>query len=119
MNAQFNYLYRDASNYKQGGEFIVQGWRDDAVERLKKTLDGDNFFIAHQVNVPQVFFDTCSEDDHCWHEFYSLEKTDQEANDEHERTIDELLAAFEKIARSEKGWQEYDRLDEFSVRSAI
>jgi len=108
MNTRFTYLYRDASNWKNWGEIIVSGWRHDVEERLKKTLDYGKFFIADQVNIPQKFFATIDDDDHCWHEFHSLEKTDQEANDS--RTIDELLTAFEKVAQSEMGWHEYLRV---------
>ncbi|MDK2759884.1 MAG: hypothetical protein KYX64_00830 [Sphingopyxis sp.] len=72
----FDYLYRDASNYKAFGSFGLTGTLSDAERsELAACLDGGEFFVAEQVGVPPLYavlFEHGggpSEDDHAWHMF--------------------------------------------------
>jgi hypothetical protein len=67
MNMRFEYLYRDGSNYKQWGEILFSGEPSDGLtQRLTRSLESTEFFIADQIRVPAVFPDTCPiyRDDH-------------------------------------------------------
>jgi hypothetical protein len=108
-NTLFNYLYRDAGNYKRWGEIVFAGAPSDAFTlRLKKVLYDGALFIASQVNVPDVSFeasgtDPRDNDDHPWHEFSSMENSSQPPNDPSKRTIEELVGQFERAAKD--GWR--------------
>lgn len=108
MNTIFNYLYRDASNYKNWGSVTFQGeYTPEQEGRMKNAFDMREFFIADQVDVDEVFFtygELSKEDDHCWHEFDSLELTNEEATDE--RTFEEFVRDVEEASRL--GWKEFD-----------
>jgi proton glutamate symport protein len=68
MNTRVEYLYRDGSNYKQWGAVVFRGECDDrAARRLFAALDREEFFIAHQVRLPELFFVDLPlyADDHC------------------------------------------------------
>jgi len=111
MNGRFEYLYRNASNYKQWGTVVFSGAPDeDIARRLVAAWECLEFFIADQVRVPELFFDDGlnPEDDHCWHEFAALEPTDDEPTDEFARTIESFVAECEAAARA--GWQIFDPL---------
>ncbi|MCP1674560.1 hypothetical protein J2T57_001662 [Natronocella acetinitrilica] len=134
---RFSYLYRDASNYKNAGEVLLRAQGDADVEaieeRLRKTLDDGEYFIASQVGVPEVFLWSAeadydpddeetfpddlgpgkyvvSDDDHSWHEFSCLEAIDAEAVSPDDRKaareIGEFLAAFERAAK--RGWKPFE-----------
>ena len=111
MNTRFHYLYRDASNYKQWGEVVFTGWAPALEPRLVAALDGQEFFIADQVRLPELFFTggPSNSDDHCFHEFDSFETTDAPAGDRYQRSIDELVQEFEHAGRS--GWRVFDPRD--------
>lgn len=76
MMTLFEYLYRDAGNFKSFGSVALKGAVTAADEqRLRKRLDGSEFFIAEQIGVPPLYealykwSDGPIETDHCWHEF--------------------------------------------------
>ena len=70
----FDYLYRDASNYKAFGTVWLSGSLSEA-ERAKliSCCDDGEFFIAEQIGVPALYgtlFEDGggpTEDDHAWH----------------------------------------------------
>jgi len=71
MNTQLEYLYRDASNYKEWGRVAFRGGCDASLRhRLSVALDTGEFFVAHQVRLPELFFEDgrIDGDDHCFHE---------------------------------------------------
>lgn len=83
MNIKLNYLYRDYSNYKQYGSAVFENPTDISLEELTaiieiKLIDGE-YFSADQWNVPNLFFETRTDDDHIWHEFQSFEYTGDDA----------------------------------------
>ena len=109
-NIKFAYLYRDASNYKQHGNVVFtipQRFNTDNLDhRLRQAMMVDSTFIADQVRVPNLFlFDTMpmNEDDHCLHEFESLEIVNERPNDPHERSIVEFVREVERAAL--QGWE--------------
>lgn len=111
MNTRFHYLYRDASNYKEWGTVTFSGAMAGLQERLMAALDSHELFIAHQVRVPELFFEQwpASGDDHCFHEFDSMEPTDAAADDHHSRSIEAFVEEVERAARS--GWQVFDPIE--------
>ncbi len=82
---RFAYMYRDAGNYKQHGAVVLSNTEGLGIEsaeiRLRAMCDGDCFNAA-QVGLHEPFFeDGATDDDHAWHEFVSLEATQDEPTD--------------------------------------
>ena len=76
MLTAFDYLYRDAGNFKAFGSVLLDGPVTNADEELvRQHLDGSEYFIAEQVGVPPLYdqlygwSDGPTASDHCWHEF--------------------------------------------------
>jgi hypothetical protein len=72
----FDYLYRDADNYKTFGSVWLRGTLTDAERgELVACLDGGEFFVAEQVKVPPLYAglfqhgEGPTEEDHGWHSF--------------------------------------------------
>jgi hypothetical protein len=110
QNIKFVYLYRDASNYKQWGHVTFpnpEGVDPDNLDRrLRAAMMVDSTFMAGQVRVPEVFlFNTMgiNEDDHCLHEYDSLEIVQERANDKQGRSILEFVGEVERAAL--RGWE--------------
>jgi hypothetical protein len=115
-NIKFHYLYRDASNYKKWSDVVFsngEGLPPDAVtEALRNAFSGGVLFTASQIRVPEVFLFSeyhLTPDDHCFHEFYSVEATSDVANDSHGRSIREFVAEVATEAR--RGWAAFDPQD--------
>ena len=109
VNVKFNYLYRDAGNYKCWGSVVFANPDKMTVQKIEKRLKTSLFqrelFIASQIAVPQVFLyaeNNAKQDDHCFHEFESVELTKQKPNDLLNRTIKHLVEQIEE--ESNKGW---------------
>jgi hypothetical protein len=111
MNTCVEYLYRDGSNYKQWGAVVFRGSCDATLVRsLFLSLDGGEFFIAHQVRLPELFFADrpLYADDHCWHELAEVTSTFAAPDDPLNRTIEEFVSEMECASRD--GWAVLDRL---------
>jgi hypothetical protein len=87
---RFNYLYRDAGNYKKWGFIDFKNMNglelDEIHSRLKKSFDMGCLFNAKQAKVPEVFifFDEeypVNADDVGWHEYDSVEIVDASRED--------------------------------------
>ena len=122
-NVKFNYLYRDAGNYKRWAEVIFSNPERLALEATTNALRGaflqDGLFIASQVRLPEAFFSTEGEatsDDHCFHEFDVAEITLEDPNDRHQRSIGEFIAEVEKEA--DRGWVTFDPHNRFDQRNS-
>ena len=81
-NIKFNYLYRDAGNYKEFGETIFTNQDSKSLEEIelaiRKNLIEGEFFIPEKWNIPRLTFDSYSPElDHDYHEFESVEVTDE------------------------------------------
>lgn len=84
VNIKLNYLYRDYSNFKQYGSVVFENRNDIAIEELTAIIethliDGE-YFSVDQWNIPNLFFETRTEDDHGWHEFQNLELVEEDAD---------------------------------------
>lgn len=116
-NTRFNYLYRDASNYKSCGSVVFRGGIDDTLSgRLAAALESTEFFIADQIRIPEVFLLDwpLDQDDHCWHWFSDTELTNDAPDDTHGRTIGEFIAEVERA--STDGWKIFDPLHRAASR---
>jgi hypothetical protein len=78
INTEFEYLYRDASNYKWFGKVVVAGRL--TIDDLKKSLIDGEYFIPELVGMRSLTPDIRNEDDHDWHEIVSLKPSSQPAN---------------------------------------
>ena len=60
MNIRFEYLYRDAGNFKNWGEVVFANPRDVPVEAIASMADraliDHSFFVASKVGVPDLYF---------------------------------------------------------------
>ena len=75
----FEYLYRDASNYKAWGEILLSGVPSkNDIAALRTCLESGEYFVAEQVGIPAVYKDLWdlsggpNSDDHALHEFVAL-----------------------------------------------
>lgn len=75
----FEYLYRDASNYKAWGGLLLLGIPSQSdISALKACLESDMYFVAEQVGIPAVYKELWdlsggrTSDDHALHEFVAL-----------------------------------------------
>ena len=105
MNIKFIYLYRDAGNYKQWGVVVFRN--PEAVpsaeveQRLRKAFFQNELFIAGQIGVPERFLyasGEATEDDICFHEFDSVETTEEVPNDSANRSIAGFLRDVERAS---------------------
>ena len=113
---KFNYLYRDAGNYKKWGEVIFRNSEEMSIEevstRLAKGFDSGSLFIAGQIDIPEVFLYLewdLSVDDHCFHEFYSIEQSVELPTDTRGRSIRIFVEEVE--FESKRGWHVFDPFD--------
>jgi hypothetical protein len=120
-NVKFNYLYRDAGNYKKWIAVVFSNPERLALEvaanALREAFLPDGLFIASQVRLPEAFFSIEGEatsDDHCFHEFDVAEITLENPNDRHQRSISEFIAEVEKEA--DRGWLTFDPHNRFDQR---
>ncbi len=96
MNIKFEYLYRDAANYKNWGDVIfnnVSGSDINALEsKLRGVLIDGEFFVVKDFDVPDLRFpEHVDELDHDWHAFHALECTEEPPNDIRNRDILEFV----------------------------
>ena len=102
-NTKFQYLYRDADNYKQWNEVILAGEiTDEQTETIVDACDGE-YFIPEQVGLPiERPDDNITEADHCFCELYHtyINLTDDEPTVD--ITVDELVKRFEEAKKN--GW---------------
>lgn len=130
MNIDFTYLYRDGSNNKNCG-YLIFANPDNFTpayihQRLEAALDNEMYFIASQVDIPEVFlwdeeadYDpedestfpadlgagtyVVNEDDHGWHEFLEVQETTEAATDP--RTTAAFLTEMDNAKL--QGWKEF------------
>jgi hypothetical protein len=75
----FEYMYRDAGNWKSFGSMLLIGDANASRETLRKCLDWADLFVAEQVGIPSLYeahLASCgsgpSDLDHAYHEFIEL-----------------------------------------------
>lgn len=113
---KFSYLYRDAGNYKSWGELIFSnpdGLILEEVDRqLRLAFDQEILFIAHQINAPELFLyakNNLNDDDHCFHEYDSVELAEMADSRLDSRSIKQFLQQVEFASIS--GWKTFYPLD--------
>jgi len=84
-NIQFNYRYRDGANYKNHGLVIFENSPSISIDELetliKSKLIYGEWFYAEEWKLPELFTDFFDfKMDPTWHEFESVEYTDEAAN---------------------------------------
>ena len=79
----FEYLYRDAGNFKAFGCLALEDAMPPGDQQiLKSHFPGDGLFIAEQLGVPPLYeelyqwSDGPTPSDHCWHEFAGVKVVD-------------------------------------------
>ena len=116
---RFNYLYRDAGNFKSWGEIYFSN-PDKLVlksidEQLRCAFDQEVFFIAHQISVPEIFLykeGGLISNDHCFHEYDSVELVENKAFSLDPRSMKLFIQVVENVAVS--GWSAFNPLDELA-----
>lgn len=108
MWTAFDYMYRDAGNFKAFGTVILDGLLSEADRQmLRERLEGGEYFIAEQVGVPALYAqlyrwsDGTTRSDHCWHEFIGFRDQESAPN---ERFPVAEAAAFIGQFRSVSEW---------------
>jgi hypothetical protein len=103
-NVAFDYMYRDAGNYKKHEAVIFRGIPDadlvalDAAIRVS-LIDG-MFFYPQKVGIPMLNLDEYGHDDEqdvTWNEYVGVRVTDENVTGE--RTIDEFVVRFKSLVR--------------------
>jgi hypothetical protein len=101
MNIRFNYLYRDAGNYKQYSSVVFNNPNDRDPSEIEQTIraaliDGE-FFDARQWQLPDLRVGEYDDElDHEWHEFESVEET---GDDGTQLSIEEFLNRIRQLQR--------------------
>lgn len=104
----FEYLYRDASNFKAWGELLLEGNLSEAeIVRMITRFEDREFFIAEQIGIPPLYellWQQCQSYpsaalDHVWHQFSKIRPaTDADLERiNHRGNAAALLNAIEKI----------------------
>ena len=87
-------MYRDAANYKNHGEAIFANPDNVTVEEalaiIKPTLFDGEWFYVNEWGLKDLHFEKWdNETDHTWHEFVSLQPSDEPVTDA--RTFKQFL----------------------------
>ena len=116
---KFTYLYRDGSNYKRWGEVILSNPEKLTIreidKRLRDAFEQKEFFVAHQLDVPEVFLyadGKVDSDDHCYHEYHSVQEVESSPENASIRSVTDLLLRAEEVAQV--GWRAFDPRNEIS-----
>lgn len=105
----FEYLYRDAANFKQFETVLLVGKASESdVQALESSLEGGEFFIPEQVglhslqNRLQTLSPVPNRNDHVWHEMVALRTAG--LRDLEKRWVVGLIADFVHAFRSVQTW---------------
>jgi hypothetical protein len=104
MNVRFEYLYRDAGNFKNWGEVVFTNPRHLSVrlvaEMAANVLIDHAYFVASKAGVPDLHFAEHDEElDHGWHELHAFQSTDDDSNDPQGRNIEEFIYSLQCASR--------------------
>lgn len=104
----FEYLYRDAANYKVLGALLLSGISSqEDISALRACMESGEYFVAEQVGIPPLYeelwalSDGPTEDDHALHEFVELRCAKQEEIESLPvfGELTKLLKAFQAVSR--------------------
>ena len=103
MNTLLEYLYRDASNYKQHGSVVLRG--TISLKDIRHLLIDGEYFIPSPAGLPDLQpkfkdqgFEYPTGDDHEWHEVVSMRPTTKQATVPLHRK--EFLARLQRSRRA-------------------
>lgn len=101
-NVKFEYLYRDAGNYKNWGEVVFYNKSclsgESITQEITSRLIDKKFFVTSALKIKDLHFATTDADlDHEWHEFHNCSLTNEPVNDMEKRDISEILKILEFI----------------------
>jgi hypothetical protein len=106
----FDYLYRDAANYKAWGSLLLSGVpSQEDIAALRECMESGEYFVAEQIGIPPLYgelwalSDGPTEDDHALHEFVELRSANQEDT--------ETLPLFGELAKLLNTFQAVSRWD--------
>ena len=82
MNIKFNYLYRDGANYKQFHSEVFKNHNGLSIEEIetaiRSALIDDGWFYADKWELKDLhLYKWDNSIDHEWHEYDSIEMTDE------------------------------------------
>ena len=104
MNIRFEYLYRDAGNFKHWGEVVFSNPHNInsslVTTMAEKVLIDQAYFVADKAGVPDLHFSDHDEQlDHGWHEFHRCEPTQDAPNDPQGRSIEAFIGSLREASR--------------------
>ena len=99
----FEYLYRDAANYKAFGLVVLRGTSTDGdLTAIQGACEAQTYFIAEQVDIAPLYAQLYefsggpTEDDHVFHEFIGLRAATSEDGKPSDTTVAELVRRFQE-----------------------
>ena len=100
MNIRFEYLYRDAGNFKNWGELVFSNPHNINVNLLKTMVENvlinQAYFVAFKADVPDLYFKEYNDQlDHGWHEFHAVAQTEEVTNDPLGRNVEEFIESLQ------------------------
>jgi hypothetical protein len=106
----FEYLYRDAANYKAWGTLVLRGTATESdLGVLATHFESGEFFIAEQLGIPPLYAELWefsngpSIDDHVWHTFHALRPaTEEDINGPIFATLKEFISKIRVV----KNWNQ-------------
>jgi len=121
LNVRFTYVYRDGANYKNWNTVIFSNPERVSLASMKARLENaflvDGMFVADQIHIPEVFLYPdwrIDQEDHCLHEFGSIEETPDAADDKDARSILSFVLEVETASRT--GWYGFTPGDDAKIR---
>lgn len=102
----FEYMYRDAGNFKTVGRQILSGWNPEAEAVIRSCLEWSDQFVVEQIGIPALceeHWDSVGEGpsdlDHAFHEFLGLTPAGNEGVDlQIWGSLDEMLVRMQLAA---------------------
>jgi hypothetical protein len=103
MNICFEYLYRDAGNFKNWGEVVFANPNnlipDELSSLVENLLIEQLYFVAEKASVPTLYFESYFPHlDHGWHELNRFSATEEAANDPLGRDIGAFIKSLKFAA---------------------
>ena len=89
-------MYRDADNYKRFHSEVLRG--EISAQQLSIIMDCLNdgeYFVPHQIGLPEIRFNQITESDHCWFEL-NPEQDFSSTNEDPtiDITVDQMVERF-------------------------
>lgn len=109
MNTRIEYLYTDEDNYKVYNEAIIRGEISlNEVDAIMDCLDSGEFFIPHQVGLPEEKFPEVTEADHPWFTLQGFELTEKPCDEG--LGVKDVKDLVEKFREAKGNWDEFSWL---------